>query len=365
MGMRYEIDWKRPLTFDKGAWFCGEILTHIAWPGVVEGEYGMVCNSIGKSSATYFDISAKWEYLYVEYCVDSESYDKFYIEIVGGSQLAVYGGQAPKTVQTLEYTSDGSLSTIRFRYRKDSSGTRGLDRVMIKKIIVQTADNELIQETPVFGIKDTITGEIYAYQGDTLQVVANSMDELTDCTYAATILNTQDRKEDLINNYEAVIPNPCNLIMVRQYVNPISEHYYRAVPIPKIVFEQQYRTFPLSLYPQISAITAVNLNDVIQSGDDVRYAFEIAPDVWVLNSVGEDGVYIEYTTEELTVELMRECGFRSSDDFTNVMPVLFSNRYCRMAYLLDINNFNSSTTIKSINMPFNLASETSSELEDN
>ena len=347
MGIRYEINWNVPLMFDIGNWQLGN---HSVWNITYPDYCGLCSNAIGNNSMTRFSITAHWEYLEIDYVVSSEqNYD--FMQVIDDTTTTTIlqtSGQI-QTPRTASATFDGSLRTITFRYIKDSSNGIGLDSCMILRMIVQTANNELVQFSPYFALKDNDTGNLYKVQDNSLVQIDIDLDSADcDAITSTFMMYTKDAAEELLtlNTFENA-----SIISLDAPNSTRKWAEYYAIKPTSIIMDNTTRDYTTHEY--IEAIDTINITSSIQEGDTIGVAIGIDDDLWVLNNVDSEGNVITYTTEELTSELILELGFSQRNPVTdNIKSQLLIHRKLKFAYVLDVNSINSTTTLNDVRGTF-------------
>lgn len=340
MGLRYEIDWDKELRFDIGDWGIGE---HPRWTSAYPDYYGLYSNTITHSEVTSFDITAYWEYIEFDYVVEGENgWDYLHVYDVSNSEPLLNKASSSVVPTTCTKTFDGSLRTLRFSYSKDSSNSVGLDSCMILRMVVQTANNELVQVTPYFALKDNDTGKLYIVQDSSLVEIDIDLDSADFDAITSTFMTySKDALEEVLalNTFENASIISTDLAIC----NRIWCEYYTIKP-NSIIFENTARDYTAHEY--VEGIDSINIAATIQEGDAIGVAIGIDDDVWVLNNVDSEGNVITYTTEELTPELITSQGFSQNNPVPDeIKAQLLINRKLKFAYVLDVNSINSATAL--------------------
>lgn len=164
MGQVVVIDWEKPLLFNCDPW------TITTWPGDATKK-GVKSNVIGHSQSTSWSLTAKFEYIKINYMVSSEtSYDKFRLTIDGVVKVNI-----GTTTGTYETTfTDGLDHVIKFEYYKDGSGSTGYDSVMIDYMAFSTVDDAMVYDIERFLIKD-VNGGIYHLVDSIPVIIPNAL----------------------------------------------------------------------------------------------------------------------------------------------------------------------------------------------
>jgi hypothetical protein len=347
MGLRYEIDWNLPLSFDIGNWQVGE---HPKWSSAYPNYYGLYNNTISHNQATSFEITAYWEYLEFDYVVEGEvNYD--YLQVYDVTNSATFIGKASSslTPTTFRTTLDGSLRTIRFRYSKDNSNSVGLDSCMILRMVVQTANDELVQFTPYFALKNNDTGKLYKVQDNSLAEIDIDLDSADYDAITSTFMRySQDASEEVLalNTFE----NASIISLDFASSDRLWCQYYAIKPT-SIIMDNTARDYTAHEY--VEAIDTINISGTVQEGDAIGVAIGIDDDLWVLNNVDSEGNVITYTTEELTPELIISLGFSKNTPVPDeIKSQLLIHRKLKFAYVLDVNSINSVTALADVKGTF-------------
>jgi hypothetical protein len=347
MSIRYTIDWNLPLQFDIGNWQIG---TEPSWAPSYPNYYGLYNNDIGDGSHTAFTITTYWEYLEIDYVVSSESrYD--FIEVIDttASSYLVQTSGVNNTPITYSKTFDGSLRTIEFRYRKDGSSSSGFDSCMILRMVVQTANDELVQFIPYFALKDNDTNNLYIVQDNSLVQIDIDLESADyDAITSTFMLYSQDVVEAVLalNTFE----NASIISLDMSSINRVWCEYYAIKPT-SILMDNTARDYTAHEY--VEDIDTINIQSSLQEGDSIGVAIGIDDDLWVLNNVDSEGNVITYTTEELTPELIIELGFNTRNPVPdNIKSQLLMYRKLKFAYVIDVNSINSQTALLDVRGAF-------------
>ena len=339
MGVKYEINWNVDLRFDIGNWQIG---THPSWAASYPNYYGLYNNTIGHGTTTSFSITAYWEYIEFDYVVYAEErYDYFAVHDTTASKTLLHSSSALSPT-TYSKTFDGSLRTITFTYGKDGSASSGYDSCMILRMIVQTANDELLQYTPYFALKDNDTGKLYKAQDSSLVEIDIDLDSADYDAITSTFMSyTKDAADEVcaLNTFE----NVSIISLDMAGYNKVLWSYYTIKP-NSIIMDNTARDYTTHEY--VEAIDTININSIVQGGDAIGVAIGIDDDLWVLNNVDSEGNVITYTTEELTPELILELGFSNNTPVPDeIKSQLLIHRKLKFAYVLDVNSINSDTAL--------------------
>lgn len=346
MGARHEIKWNIPLRFDIRDWQIG---THEKWASSYPNYYGLYSNAIGHGGTTTFYITAHWEYLEFDYVVSAENnYDYIYVDdTTKGQRLLQVSSQMVPSTFRMEF--DGSLRTLTFGYRKDGSSTVGYDSCMILRMVVQTANDELVQFTPYLALKDNDTGKLYKVQDNSLVEIDIDLDS---ADYDAITSTFMEFSDDAFNELLALntFDNASIISMDMADIDKCWCKYY-TINYNSIIMDNTARDYTAHEY--VEAIDTININGTLQEGDAIGVAIGIDDDLWVLNNVDSEGNVITYTTEELTPELIISLGFsRNNPVPDNIKSQLLIYRKLKFAYVLDVNSVNSATTLNDVRGAF-------------
>lgn len=339
MGLRYEIDWSQPLQFDIGDWQIG---THPSWSASYPDYYGLYHKTISHNETTTFSITAYWEYLEFDYVLNAQSnYDYLEVYDVAASARITKGSNS-NTPVTVSKTFDGSLRTIRFTYRKNGSTTSGYDSCMILRMVVQTANDELVQFITHFALKDNDTGKLYKVQDNSLIEIDIDLDSADcDAITSAFMKYSEDIVEQVLalNTFENA-----SIISIDANSKDTLWCEYYTIKHNSIIMDTSARDYTEHEY--IEAIDTINIAATVQEGDAIGVAIGIDDDLWVMDNVDSEGNVITYTTEELTPELILSLGFSQHKPVSDeIKSQLLIYRKLKFAYVLDVNSLNSATTL--------------------
>lgn len=321
MGKLIQIDFTKRLPFNIGSWLLTE------WP--LNSEYhGIMNNAIGHSQTTSFEITAKWEYIKLDFITQSESGYDYCIVYKNGLSIKTFNRQSQNTPLSWEYSDfDGSECTLKFAYKKDGSGTTSPDAFLIYGMTVQTADNSLKQSETRYALR-CADGFIYSVDDSmTLIKMAETLEELNKETWETLGAQTPDLMN--IRN-EVTGPSPKLL----KYDTDVDNNYLVVKNIclypPSLIKSTESYDFSMSY---ITGINNFIINKTQSDSDILKFMISVDDGVtWI---AWRDGSW--YANSELTDQVILEKGMTASE--MQSLPdeskqVLFSTRKMRLAFIL-------------------------------
>lgn len=321
MGKLIQIDFTKPLPFDIGSWLLSE------WP-LNSKYYGIMNNAIGHSKTTSFEITAKWEYLKINFITQSERNYDYCVVYKNDTTIAKFSGQSQNTPLYWEYSQfDGSECTIKFTYRKDSSGTTAPDAFLIYGMTVQTADDSIKQGETRYALR-CADGFIYSVNETmTLIKIAETLEELNKETWETLGAQTPD-----LMNIRNEVTGPAPKLL--RYDTDIENNYLVVKNIclypPSLVKETRSYDFSMSY---ITGISNFLINQTQAASDILKFMISVDDGVtWI---AWRDGSW--YANSELTDQVILEKGMTPEE--MESLPeeskeVLFSTRKMRLAFIL-------------------------------
>lgn len=321
MGKLFIMDFSKPLPFDTGAWSVQD------WP--LNSSYrGLMNNPIGHSEKTIFSITAKWEKLTLKFITQSEyNYDYMVIES-NGSQVYSTKGCSQNTPLSTELTFDGSERTLKFYYRKDSSGTTLPDAILIYEMGVQTADNSLCQSFTKYALKCADNCIYTMDENKKLIKLGDSYESITSAQWNNSTCDTIDIA-DIRNDITG--PKPTLL----KYCSDSSSNSeinlkFNCLRPPKLVKTKQSYDFSMDY---IKGIDSFSVTKVMGEGDILKFMLTIDDGKSWLTWSGSTWVTVPTLTDDILLTKGMDTGTWESlkgDALTN----LFSNRKLGVAFIL-------------------------------
>lgn len=329
MGEMVTIDFTKKLPFDIGAW------TVTTWDGDA-ALLGMRSNKITHSQSTSWTVTAKFEYLKIEYLVSSETnYDKFRLTIDGSS--AVNTGSSGQYEKTF---TDGAIHTLKFEYYKDGSGDKGYDACFIKFMQYSTSDNGLLQAN-VFYAMQAVDGKIYSFDASGgIVKIADNLQAMT-----KDLFITCTRNSSLLNNRNPLFGNKPKLL---RYSDDI-EDTYLAYKIPCIKNPEEVHLLE-SIdfdYYYVTGIRKFNIQVEKSEGDVIKFALSLdGGTTWITWSGSEWTVIPVFNAvnllaqgnDELTLKNLPEAAFEMLFT-TKKMAVAFAMKPAGIASVLKLKSF--------------------------
>lgn len=321
MGKLIQLDFTKPLPFNIEPW----LLTQ--WP-LSPDYYGIMNKAIGNSQTTSFEITAKWEYIKIDFITQSERNYDYCIVYKNGVSIKTFSGQSQNVPLSWEYSDfDGAECTLKFTYRKDSSGTTAPDAFLIYGMTVQTADNSIKQTETRYALR-CADNCIYSVDSTmTLIKIADTLEELTKETWEQLGAETPALMN--IRN-EVTGPSPKLLRYDTDVENTYLVVKNECLYPPNLIKGTKSYDFSMSY---ITGISNFLINQT--QGDLDILKFMISVDEGVTWISWRNGSW--YANSELTDQLILEKGMTAGE--MQSLPeeskeVLFSTRKMRLAFIL-------------------------------
>lgn len=330
MGEMVTIDFTKKLPFDIGAW------TVTTWDGDAS-LLGLRSNKITHSQSTSWTVTAKFEYLKIEYLVSSESgYDKFRLTIDGSS--AVNTGSSGQYEKTF---TDNTSHTLKFEYYKDGSGDKGYDACFIKYMQYSTIDNGLLQANVFYAIQ-AVDGKIYSL--DTSKAVVKIADNIQTMTKDLFFTCTDDRA--LLNKRDPLFGNKPKLLKFSDNIKDT----YLAYKIPCIKNPEEVHLLE-SIdfdYYYVTGIRKFNIVVEKSESDVIKFALSLDGGItwiswsgtgWTVIPVFNAANLLEQGNDELTLKNLPEAAFE----------MLFTTKKMTVAFVMQPARWDSALKLKSFN----------------
>lgn len=329
MGEMVTIDFTKKMPFDIGAW------TVTTWDGDAT-LLGLRSNKITHGQSTSWTVTAKFEYLKIEYLVSSETnYDKFRLTIDGSS--AVNTGSSGQYEKTF---TDGASHTLKFEYYKDGSGDKGYDACFIKFMQYSTSDNGLLQAN-VFYAMQAVDGKIYSLEASgSIVKIADNLQEMTKdlfftCTDDRALLNKRD---SLFGNKPKLLKFSDNVLdTYLAYKIPCIKNPEEVHLLESIDFDYYY----------VTGIRKFNIQVDKSEGDVIKFALSLdggttwitwSGSEWTVIPVFNAASLLAQGNDEMTLKNLPEAALEMLFT-TKKMAVAFVMKPAGMASVLKLKSF--------------------------
>lgn len=335
MSKQIIIDFEQELPFDVTPW------TITRWDGDTS-LIGIKSKAISHNQSTFFEITAKFDYIKIEYIVSSETnYDKFSFYVDGTRK--VYTGTTTNSYE--ETFTDNVDHTLKFMYSKDGSNSSGYDAAFIKSMIFSTVDDSLKQKSTLFGIQAE-DGIIYTIDANKEIIkIADSIDMMDKDKYLSF---TND--QSIININAVEFGKNKKLLYYSEFLDRKPHMVIKGLRNPGVV--KMRDSFILD-YVYVDGIENFTIDIKKSEGDLAKIMFSIdGGKTW---SYLLDDIW--NTTESLNDEIMYEKGI-DIDMITNLsneqLEYLFTNKLLKVAIYLKPKDLDSALKIDGLTCKFSI-----------
>lgn len=319
MGKLVTLDFNKKLPFDPGHW------TISPWP--LNSQYvGLKSNSIGNNQVTEFEITGKFEYLKIDFIIQSErNYDIFTVTTSKRQQIYTSKGCAQNQPISFEHNFNGEQITLIFAYQKDSSGSTAPDCVCIFGMQFKTVDDSLVQANVRYALLCP-DGVYTLTDSNSLTKVGANIESMTkelwqSCSKSMQIFNIRN---------DITGPEPIAL----RYTDDIQEKSFslvtKCIKKPDIIYTTNSYTFE---EPYIKGLKNFEISYTAGEHDVLLFAFSIDDGhTWVTYKQGKWSAMPSLNEENLSVYGMAPSEVIALSGSS--LDYLYTNKKLKVAFIL-------------------------------